>query len=63
VLLLSKRLGVPVVWDLLHHHCHDPEGIPDREALERSLATWPAGVTPKIHFSSPRLDVGERRPQ
>ncbi len=61
VLLLAERLGVPVVWDLLHHHCHDPEGIPDREALERSLATWPAGVTPKIHFSSPRLDVGERR--
>ena len=61
VLLLSKRLGVPVVWDLLHHHCHDPEGIPAREALERSLDSWPAGVMPKIHFSSPRLDVGERR--
>ena len=61
VLLLAERLGVPVVWDLLHHHCHDPEGIPDREALERSLATWRPGVTPKIHYSSPRLDVGERR--
>jgi UV DNA damage endonuclease len=61
LLPLSRRLGVPVVWDLLHHHCHDPVGIPDREALELSLATWPPGVRPKIHFSSPRLDVGERR--
>ena len=25
-----------------------------------SVATWPDGVTPKVHFSSPRLDVGER---
>ena len=61
VLPLSRRLGVPVVWDFLHHRCHDPEQIPDREALELSLATWPSGVTPKIHFSSPRLNLGERR--
>jgi UV DNA damage endonuclease len=26
------------VWDILHHHCHDPEGIPDREALELACA-------------------------
>ena len=61
VLPLARRLGVPVVWDILHHHCHDPEGIPDREALELALATWPDGVRPKIHFSSPRLDVTERK--
>ena len=61
VLSLSEKLGVPVVWDILHHHCHDPERIPDRQALELSLATWPAGVMPKIHFSSPRLDIRERR--
>ena len=61
VLPLARRLGVPVVWDLLHHHCHDPEGIPDREALELALATWPDGVRPKIHYSSPRLDMTERK--
>jgi UV DNA damage endonuclease len=60
-LAVAGRAGVPVVFDLHHHHCHDPEGIADREALELALATWPAGVRPKIHFSSPRLDVGERR--
>ena len=52
---------MPVAFDPHLHLCHDPHGIPDREALERSLATWPDGVQPKIHFSSPRLDIGERR--
>ena len=34
----------------------------DGEAgLAAALATWPAGQTPKIHFSSPRLDVEVRR--
>jgi UV DNA damage endonuclease len=61
VLRLSERIGRPVVWDALHHHCHDPAGIPVREALELALATWPDGVTPKIHYSSPKTAVEERR--
>jgi UV DNA damage endonuclease len=61
VLRLAERIGRPVVWDILHHHCHDPDRIPDREALERALATWPAGVTPKIHYSTPKTAVEERR--
>jgi UV DNA damage endonuclease len=55
VLALAERIGRPVVWDILHHHCNDPDGIPDREAL----ATWPDGVRPKIPYSSPR--TGSRR--
>jgi UV DNA damage endonuclease len=61
VLELHRRIGLPVVWDILHHHCHDPEGVPDREALEAALATWPAGVTPKIHYSTPKTALEERR--
>jgi UV DNA damage endonuclease len=61
VLDLHERTGLKVVWDILHHHCNDPDGIPDREALERALATWPPGVTPKIHFSSPKTAMEERR--
>ena len=61
VLALHRRTGLRVVWDILHHHCNDPDGIPDREALEAALATWPAGVTPKIHFSSPKTAMEERR--
>jgi UV DNA damage endonuclease len=61
VLRLSERIGRPVVWDALHHHCHDPHGIPVPEALERALATWPAGVMPKIHYSTPKTAVEERK--
>src|SRR5918995_515836 len=61
VLRLSERTERPVVWDVLHHHCHDPEGILEREALARALATWPVGVTPKIHLSSPKTAVVERK--
>jgi UV DNA damage endonuclease len=60
-LVLAKRAGVPLVFDIHHHRCHNPEGLEDREALELALGSWPAGVTPKIHFSSPRLDIGEKR--
>jgi UV DNA damage endonuclease len=59
VLEISHRTGLRVVFDIHHHRCHDPVGIDDRDALERALATWPTGVTPKVHFSSPRLDLGD----
>lgn len=61
VLSVSRRTGCPVVWDVLHHRCHDPDRIPDREALAAALRTWPAATVPKIHYSSPRLDIRERR--
>jgi UV DNA damage endonuclease len=59
VLRLAELAGLRVVFDIHHHRCHDPVGVDDREALELALATWPAGVTPKVHFSSPRLDLGQ----
>jgi UV DNA damage endonuclease len=61
VLRLSERIERPVVWDVLHHHCYDPDGIDEREGLELALATWPGGVTPKIHYSTPKTAVEERR--
>jgi UV DNA damage endonuclease len=60
VLSLHERTGLRVVWDILHHHCNDPDGVSDREALTRALATWPDGVTPKIHYSSPKTAAEER---
>jgi UV DNA damage endonuclease len=61
VLELSSRTGLRVVWDALHHRCHDPERIPPAEALGLALATWPDDCVPKIHYSSPRTAVEERR--
>jgi UV DNA damage endonuclease len=61
VLALSRRTGLRVVWDAHHHQCHDPDRVPPGEALRLALATWPDGVTPKVHYSSPRTAVEERR--
>jgi UV DNA damage endonuclease len=61
VLRLSERIGRPVVWDALHHRCHDPDLIPARVALALALATWPSGVVPKVHYASPKTAVEERR--
>jgi UV DNA damage endonuclease len=61
VTALAERLGIPAIFDPHHHRCNDPDGIPDSEALALALATWPPRVTPKVHFSSPRLDIGEKR--
>lgn len=60
VTALAERCGLAVVWDILHHRCNDPDGITDREALTMAFGTWPDDVTPKIHYSSPRLDLGEK---
>lgn len=61
VLALAERAGLRVVWDAHHHRCHDPEQTPSDEALRLALATWPEGVTPKVHYSSPRTAVEERK--
>jgi UV DNA damage endonuclease len=61
VVQLAGRAGLRVVWDVLHHHCHDPHGMSDHDAITAALATWPSDVTPKIHYSSPRLDVETRK--
>jgi UV DNA damage endonuclease len=60
VLEISEQTGLRVVWDVLHHHCNDPDGMSDREALRLALATWPGEQTPKIHYSSPRTSVEQR---
>lgn len=61
VLRISREVGIPVVFDYLHHMNHNAERLEIREAVEQALATWPPDVTPKIHFSSPRTDLRELR--
>jgi UV DNA damage endonuclease len=61
VLGLAERTELRVVWDALHHRCLDPDGIPPQEALALALETWGDGTTPKIHYSSPRTSVEERK--
>ena len=59
VLWIYERTGVRCVFDYQHMWCLNPERLDMRDVLERFLATWPAGVRPKIHFSSPRTELRE----
>jgi UV DNA damage endonuclease len=54
-LRVHEATGVRVVFDH-QHHLLNPGTLSLGEAARAALATWPAGVMPKIHFSSPRLD-------
>ncbi|HEU4324423.1 MAG TPA: UV DNA damage repair endonuclease UvsE [Roseiflexaceae bacterium] len=56
-LWIHERTGVRLVFDNLHHWCLDRTGIDQHAALAACLQTWPADVTPKIHFSSPRTEL------
>lgn len=54
-LWVHERTGIRLVFDNLHHRLNG-DGRPPRAALAACLATWPADVRPKIHFSSPRTE-------
>ena len=54
-LRVHEMTGVPIIFDH-QHHLLNPGTLSIGDAARAALATWPAGVTPKVHFSSPRLD-------
>lgn len=53
VLWLHARTGAKVVYDLHHDRCNPSPGL----GLADAYATWPAGVRPKAHLSSPRTEL------
>lgn len=57
VLWIHEHTGVRLIFDYQHHWCLNPEGLDMVEGLRRVLASWPEGVRPKIHFSSPRTEM------
>ena len=60
VLELHRLVGVPVVYDHHHHRCNRAAALADpRDALAAAYATWPEGVRPKAHLSSPRTELCE----
>ncbi|HMO56157.1 MAG TPA: UV damage endonuclease UvsE [Roseiflexaceae bacterium] len=62
-LRLYQLCGVPVVFDTLHFQHNNPERLPLAVALGLALATWPADIRPKIHFSSQRTEAHLRGAQ
>lgn len=57
VLWIHEHTGVRLVFDYQHFWCLNPERLELRPTLERFLRTWPEGVRPKIHFSTPRTEM------
>lgn len=57
VLWIHEQTGVRLIFDYQHFWCFNPERLALRETVKRILATWPDGVRPKIHFSSPRTEM------
>jgi UV DNA damage endonuclease len=60
---IHRQTGIRLVFDQLHHQCNPVPGMMVSEALDLALSTWPAGQTPKIHFSTPMtaMIVSEQR--
>ena len=59
VLWVHEQTGVRLVFDYQHHWCLNPQGLDAIDVLRRILKTWPEGVRPKLHFSSPRTELRE----
>ena len=59
VLWIHERTGVRLIFDYQHFWCLNPERLDMRDTLQRFVASWPAGVRPKVHFSSPRTELRE----
>lgn len=58
VLELHRRLGCTVIYDHHHHRCNVAPGYEDpARAVAEVCATWPEGVRPKLHLSSPRTEL------
>jgi UV DNA damage endonuclease len=50
---ITKRTGVPVVFDY-YHHKFCTGGLTEQEALELAASTWPEGIVPCTHYSESR---------
>jgi len=55
---LGERLGIPFVFDNLHHQLnHENDSPPDKVWIERAKALWTSADGPqKIHYSQPDPD-------
>jgi len=57
VLWIHEHTGVRLIFDHQHFWCLNPEMLSMRDTLAKMLASWPDGVRPKVHFSSPRTEL------
>jgi UV DNA damage endonuclease len=60
VLWIHEHTGVRLIFDYQHFWCFNPERLEMADTIRRILKTWPSGVRPKIHFSTPRSELREQ---
>lgn len=48
--LYEADLGIPLVFDY-HHHKFNHSMTTEENALKMAIETWPAGITPIVHYS------------
>ncbi|MDQ3874500.1 MAG: UV DNA damage repair endonuclease UvsE [Actinomycetota bacterium] len=57
---LHARTGARVIFDLHHHRCNPAPAFGELAgAVAAACRTWPVGVRPKVHLSSPRTELRE----
>ena len=50
LMYIHERIKIPIVFD--YHHYQFCKGVlSEDEALELAVSTWPAGITPVVHYS------------
>lgn len=54
---IHEATGIRLIFDRLHFLLNNPDRMSVREGLLLALPTWPADITPKVHFSSPRTEM------
>jgi UV DNA damage endonuclease len=50
LMYLHKEIGIPIVFDY-HHHQFCTGDLTEELALKLAITTWPAGITPVVHYS------------
>jgi UV DNA damage endonuclease len=51
LLWLHEHTNIPITFDYFHHtFCTG--GLNEKDALLAAVSTWPAGITPVVHYSS-----------
>jgi UV DNA damage endonuclease len=61
LLPLCRRTGIPLVYDVHHHRCHE-DGMSVETATDQAAATWDCRE-PWTHISSPREGWGAGNPR
>lgn len=57
IVSIHESCGIPLVFDILHHRVNNPGALDEVSACAKCLESWPSGQTPKIHFSTQRLEA------